>query len=70
VVAAITETVRDSPVVHLDETGWRENGRNGYLWTAHLFVHGNRAKRMVDRILGDGFAGGWWSCGATVTNWA
>jgi transposase len=62
VVEAITEAVRASPVVHLDETGWREDGRNGYLWTAstpteRLFVHGNRAKRMVDRILGDQFAG-------------
>ena len=23
-----------SPVVQLDETGWREAGRNGYVWTA------------------------------------
>jgi hypothetical protein len=24
---------RASPVVHLDETGWREDGRNGWVWT-------------------------------------
>lgn len=24
---------RASPVVHLDETGWREDGRNGWIWT-------------------------------------
>jgi transposase len=29
----IHEQVRASPVVHADETGWRENGRNGYVWT-------------------------------------
>ena len=22
-----------SPVVHADETGWRQNGENGYVWT-------------------------------------
>ena len=27
------ERIRSSPVVHADETGWRENGRNGYVWT-------------------------------------
>ena len=24
---------RASPVLHLDETGWRENGRGGWVWT-------------------------------------
>jgi transposase len=24
--------VRQQPVVHQDETGWRENGQNGYIW--------------------------------------
>ena len=24
---------RANPVVHLDETGWREDGRNGWVWT-------------------------------------
>jgi hypothetical protein len=24
---------RASPVLHLDETGWREDGRNGWMWT-------------------------------------
>jgi hypothetical protein len=60
--ARIREQVRASPVVHGDETGWRENGRNGYVWTfstptARLFVHGNRAGRVVDEALGPDFAG-------------
>jgi transposase len=24
---------RASPVIHVDETGWRQNGRNGLIWT-------------------------------------
>jgi hypothetical protein len=47
VVAQFGETIRASPVVHADETGWRENGRNGYVWTfstpdIRWFLHGNR----------------------------
>ncbi len=30
--ASIKERVRKSPIVHGDETGWREGGRNGYIW--------------------------------------
>ena len=29
----LQQAIGDSPVVHGDETGWRENGRNGYLWS-------------------------------------
>jgi len=29
---AIKEELRASPVLHMDETGWRENGQNGYVW--------------------------------------
>lgn len=62
VVAAIAATIRASPAVHLDETGWRENGRNGFIWTAstsaeRVFLHGTRQKAMVDRLLGETFAG-------------
>ena len=32
-VREVLERIRSSPVVHADETGWRENGRNGYVWT-------------------------------------
>jgi len=61
-ITAIQAAIRASPVVHLDETGWREAGRNGYVWTAstpdvRLFRHGSRAKAMVDTLLGDAFAG-------------
>ena len=32
-LGSIRERIRGSPVVHADETGWRENGVNGYVWT-------------------------------------
>ena len=31
--AGLLAEARASPVVHLDETGWREDGRNGWVWT-------------------------------------
>jgi hypothetical protein len=61
-VAEIREQVRASPVVHADETGWREAGRNGYVWTfstpaARYFVRAGRHKEVVDEVLGDRFGG-------------
>jgi transposase len=60
--SAIRDQIRASPVVHADETGWRENGVNGYVWTfstpsARYFVRRNRGKAVVDEVLGDRFAG-------------
>src|SRR5579884_146429 len=54
--------MRASPVVHADETGWREAGHNGYAWTfstptERYFTHGNRGKEMVDEALGEEFRG-------------
>jgi hypothetical protein len=56
-VAATLAAIRASPVVHADETGWRENGRNRYLWTFSTPTHcyltsGSREKGMVDQVLG------------------
>jgi transposase len=61
-VAAIQDAIRNSPVVHADETGWRQNGKNGYNWTfstrtERLFVRGARSKEMVDAVLGPHFQG-------------
>jgi hypothetical protein len=30
--AALQAEARGSPVLHMDETGWREDGQNGYIW--------------------------------------
>ncbi len=32
-VATIKETIGASEAVQADETGWRENGKNGYIWS-------------------------------------
>lgn len=61
-VEQILARVRASPTVHADETGWRQDGTNGYIWTfstptERYFQYGGRDKGMVDRALGDAFAG-------------
>ena len=65
--AALRANVRASGVVHGDETGWRENGHNGYVWTfstadSCYFVHGRRTKAMVGQVLGDE------ACGVLVSD--
>ena len=63
--ATMAETlaaIRGSPVVHADETGWREDGRNCFTWsfstpTHRYYASGSRAKGMVDTVLGPDFCG-------------
>ena len=62
VVARHLAAIRGSPVVHADETGWREEGKNGYVWTlstpeARYFVQGGRNRGMLETALGTDFAG-------------
>jgi transposase len=60
---ALREELRASPVVHADETGWREDGVNGYLWafltpTLRWFVRArSRAHTVPLGVLGSDFAG-------------
>ena len=61
-VAEIRATIRASPRVYADETGLREDGVNGYLWSfsteyERYFVRGGRNKEVVDEVLGPDFAG-------------
>jgi hypothetical protein len=55
--------IRGSPVVNADETGWREDGVNGYIWSfsnpdvRYLLRDQSRASRVVTDTLGDEFAG-------------
>lgn len=56
-VAGLHKRVRASPHVHADETGWREGGENGYVWTfstldTRLFVRRGRDQGVVREILG------------------
>jgi hypothetical protein len=63
--AAIVEQTRASPAQHMDETGWRQGGENGYLWvqatdgpmaTRVYTYNRSRSGRVARELLGD-FAG-------------
>ena len=69
-VAGILDRVRASPVVHADETGWRQSGANGYVWTFSTpteryfpcssqgqALRRGRGKTVVDEALSDAFSG-------------
>jgi transposase len=55
--------IRASPAVQADETGWREDGLNGYIWSVstptlrYYEYHHSRAGDIVKRLLGEAFAG-------------
>lgn len=57
--AALLAEARASPVIHLDETSWRENGRTGWVWTVttptvRLFHFSrSRAGAVARRLLGE-----------------
>jgi transposase len=56
----ILEAIRGSPRVHIDETGWRLDGRNHWLWAftnermAHYQIELSRARRIVKQVLPEG----------------
>jgi transposase len=60
-VAQIQQQVRGSPVVCCDETGWREDGLNGYLWTfatpmlRYFHCQRSRALEVAEKVLGKDF---------------
>jgi hypothetical protein len=62
-LAELLEQVRGSPAVCGDETGWREEGENGYLWTfatptVRYFVYRkSRAGAVPKEVLGEEFGG-------------
>jgi hypothetical protein len=58
--------VRAQAVVHQDETSWRENGANGYIWTTasegpaavrHYEYSPSRGHQVALRLIGVGFRG-------------
>lgn len=57
--------LRVAPHVNGDETGWRTNGRNGYLWTVtdpkqgHTLYHVDKSRsgKVIEGLLGRTFAG-------------
>lgn len=60
----LRERIRASPVVQADETGWRENGQNGYVWFVgtptgerYFEYHHSRAGAIINTLLGEDFSG-------------
>ena len=61
-MAQALERLRASPVVQADETGWRQDGANGYVWTfstlsERYFLRRGRDKGGVDEVLDQSFGG-------------
>ncbi len=57
------QQIRASPTVQMDETGWREDGSNGYVWCActpqlryYEYQH-SRGSEVVKAVLGESFEG-------------
>lgn len=59
----ILEAIRAGPVVHIDETGWRLNGKNHWLWAfvndrlAYYRIERSRGRRIVKDTLSDNYSG-------------
>ena len=55
----LRDEIRGSPVVHADETGWREDGTNGYIWsfstprTRYFVYDRSRAAAVPKEVLGE-----------------
>ena len=60
---ALKEEIRASPAVQADETGWREDGSNGYIWSVstpsvrYYEYHHSRAGEVVKQLIGSEFEG-------------
>ena len=58
-VEQIRDRVRGSPVVFADETGWRQDSVNGFVWTfstpeERYFIRRDRTKAVIGRGAGRG----------------
>jgi transposase len=55
--------IRASPALQADETGWREDGLNGYIWSVntptirYYEYHHSRAGEVVKQLIGEDFQG-------------
>jgi transposase len=63
VLDALLTEIRVSPAVQADETGWREDGSNGYIWSVstptirYYEYHHSRAGEVIKKLIGDDFEG-------------
>jgi Transposase IS66 family len=59
----LKRAMRASPAVQADETGWREDGENGYILSVSMPTvryyeyHHSRAGAIVKRLIGEAFQG-------------
>jgi hypothetical protein len=62
-VTALKQEIRASPAVQADETGWREAGKHGYIWSVstpqvrYYEYHHSRGSEIVKQLLGESFEG-------------
>jgi transposase len=60
---ALKTAIRASPAVQADETGWREDGLNGYIWAVstptirYYEYHHSRGGEVVKALIGENFGG-------------
>lgn len=63
IYAQIQQVVRGSPSVHADETSWRQDGMNGYLWSfstpkvRYFTIRRTRAHTVPEEVLGPDYKG-------------
>lgn len=56
-------SIQRSPAVQMDETGWREDGENGYIWAVstptirYYEYHHTRSGTVVKHLIGENFTG-------------
>lgn len=65
-LAALKAQARASPILHVDETGWREGGQNGYVWgistpgpdaVRYYEYDRSRAGAVATRLIGAAYRG-------------
>ncbi len=62
-VEALKHQVQASPAIQADETGWREDGKNGYIWTVstptirYYEYHHSRSSDVVKTLMGEAYEG-------------
>jgi transposase len=63
VLDGLKAALQTSPAVQADETGWREDGQNGYIWSLstptlrYYEYHHSRSGEVVKQLVGEDFQG-------------
>jgi transposase len=63
VLEGLKGEIRASPAIQADETGWREDGNNGYIWSVstptvrYYEYHHSRAGEVIKQLIGADYQG-------------